>query len=346
MSDNSLMRSGITRAASIVQSTINVLDSFLTNGVLDRMVVHTRLALFSPGSGFMSEWKSWILATRPKTLTASAVPVAVATALAYTASPYISLWVSLLALLSSFCIQIGTNFINDALDFKKGADTSARLGPVRVTASGLLTMQQVHLAGLLFFGLAIVFATPLIFLGGWPIAILMVLSVLFGYGYTGGPKPLAYCGLGDLFVLLFFGLASTLAVFYLQVGFVDARAVLAGTQVGLLATVLIAINNFRDITEDAKANKRTLAVRFGEDFARYEIAALAFLPFIIGLLWNTLGYPIVAFLPFVALPIAIHVVSQVWNTKPSKAFNGFLAKSALLHLVFGILMCAGYYLTV
>lgn len=346
MSNNSFMRASINRVASLVQSTIDVLDSFLTNGALDRIVVHLRLVIFSPRSHIMSQLQSWILATRPKTLTASAVPVLVATGLAFTVSPQLNLWISLFALLSSFCIQIGTNFINDALDFKKGADTAARLGPVRVTQSGLLSMQQVHLAGLLFFGLAIVFAVPLILRGGWPIAFLMSLSVVCGYGYTGGPKPLAYSGLGDLFVLLFFGLASTIAVYYLQTGFIDVRAVLAGTQIGLLATVLIAINNLRDCVEDSRTGKRTLVVRFGETFGRYEIALLAFLPFALGFLWIPLGYTLVTLLPFATLPIAVKVVKNIWSTPPSREYNKFLAMSALLHLAFGLMMCVGFFFSV
>lgn len=340
-----LLRSGVNAIGTLAQSTIDVLDSFLTNGVLDRTVVHIRLSLFSPGSGIMTKLKPWFLAIRPKTLTASLVPVIVATALAYATQGHFSWGITLFALLSSFCIQIGTNFINDALDFKKGADTPKRLGPIRVTQSGLLSMLQVHMAGLLFFCLAIMFGIPLILKGGWPIAILMSLSVVFGYGYTGGPKPLAYTGMGDLFVLLFFGIASTVAVFFMQTGTIDVKAVLAGVQIGLLATVLIAINNLRDHVEDAQANKRTLAVRFGKEFARNEIAALSFLPFVLNLLWIPLGYTLVALLPLLTLPIAWKVVQSVWQTEPSKEYNNFLAMSALLHLGFGALMCVAFYLT-
>lgn len=283
-------------------------------------------------------WKSWMMAARPRTLTAACIPVIAGTALA---TANIQWHISLFALLSALCIQIGTNLINDALDFKKGADTSSRIGPQRVTQSGLLTMKQVLSAGMLMFLLALLFGIPLILQGGWPIAILMVVSVLCGYCYTGGPLPLAYHGLGDLFVFLFFGLAGTVAVFYLQTGFVNTSAFLAGTQIGLLATVLIAINNFRDCIGDAKVNKLTLPVRLGSQFARMEISLLIFVPFVLNVLWFLLGKNFAGFLPLLTLPLGLTLVRKIWNTEPSPIYNKYLALSALLHLAFGILLAIG-----
>lgn len=342
MGDFNLVRSGLRQAASLIQSTVDVLDSFLTNGVLDRILVHLRLSLFSKESGIMKDWKSWLLATRPKTLIASVVPVAVGTCLAFASGATISLWVSFFALLSAFGIQIGTNLINDALDFKKGADTAERLGPVRVTQSGLLTMQQVHLAGLICFAAAVIFAIPLILRGGWPIAILMVLSVISGYAYTGGPKPLAYCGIGDVFVLLFYGFASTVAVFFLQSGHIDSTAFFAGAQIGLLAMVILAVNNLRDHVQDAMANKRTLAVRFGTTFARIEITLCTLLPFVLNWAWWPLGYHQAALLPLAALPIAFQLLSSIWKTPPGREYNAFLAKSAFLQMAFGLLLSIAF----
>lgn len=332
------------RAALMMQSAIHVVDSCFTFGILDRIVVHSKFLIQIPGGKMLKNVHSWLLAIRPKTLTAAVIPVLAATCLAVSMGNNVSWWISLSALLSSFCIQIGTNLINDALDFKKGADTSDRVGPVRVTQSGLLSMQQVYVAGLAFFFMALLVGIPLIFVGGLPIAILMAISVVCGYVYTGGPRPLAYCGLGDIFVFVFFGLVSTMAVFYLQTKLIDWKSFLAGLQIGLFATVLIAINNLRDHKEDAVANKRTLAVRFGVGFSRMEIACLALLPFALNSFWLNFGYVMAAVLPLITLPLAILLIKQITMTEPGKAYNGFLAESALLHLSFGVLLSLGFLL--
>lgn len=278
------------------------------------------------------------MAARPKTLTAALIPVMAGTALAENFHWHITLF----AFLAAIFIQIGTNLINDALDFKKGADTSERLGPQRVTQSGLLSAQQVLAAGTLSFLAAWFFGMPLMIQGGWPIVFLLAISILCGYLYTGGPMPLAYHGLGELFVLMFFGLLGTVAVYYLQTGSVNIESIVAGTQIGLLATLLIAINNFRDYRGDAKANKRTLAVRFGKSFARYEIATLALLPFFLNLIWFGMGLHAAAILPWITFPLAILIVCKVWTTEPGRIYNQYLGFSALLHLVFGVLLSIGF----
>jgi len=233
----------------------------------------------------------------------------------------------LFAMLSAFCIQIGTNLINDAFDVQRGADTKSRLGPKRGVQNGALSVNQVYRAGLFCFALALLFGIPLVVEGGLIILLLLVISVICGYIYTGGPVPLAYHGLGELFVTLFFGLAATLAAYFFQTGEVNVHAVLLGLQLGLLATLPIAINNLRDIVDDAKVNKRTLAVRFGETCARIEITALALTPFLIGQQW----------LPLLALPIAYKIIHGVWTVEPSKAYNRFLGMSMVLYLAFCVL---------
>lgn len=290
----------------------------------------------------LTSWQAWLLATRPKTLTAALIPVIVGTTLAMTVEQDVEWSIAFFALLSAICIQVGTNFINDALDFKKGADTSTRVGPLRASQSGLLKMKHVYNAGLGAFGLALVFGIPLMIQGGFPILFLLILSVICGYLYTGGPAPLAYHGLGDLFVLLFFGIISTSAVFYLQTQYVDEKAILAGTQIGLLATALIAINNLRDRQEDAKVNKRTLAVRFGIPFARYEIAICVLMPFLLNMLWFKAGYVLAAIFPWLSLPLAIRIVSYVWQMEPGPIYNRYLAQAALLHLMFGLCLSLGF----
>lgn len=288
--------------------------------------------------------KPWFMAIRPKTLTAAVIPILAASYLAYASGYRINWVISLSALLGAIFIQIGTNLINDALDFKKGADTHERLGPMRVTQSGLLPMRKIFAGGIGAFIMALLFCIPLFIQGGFPIVVILLVSVLCGYLYTGGPFPLAYVGLGDIFVLIFFGIVSTVTVFYLQTGFIDGKAFLAGVQIGLLSTVLIAINNLRDYKQDEKAFKRTLAVRFGKKFGRVEIAVLCLLPFVLNIFWWWMGFRYTALLTSVLLPLALKIVKYVRITEPGVLYNKFLGMAALLHLLFGIMMSLGFFL--
>lgn len=284
----------------------------------------------------------WLLSIRPKVLTASIIPVLAGTLLAIGSGAAISWSISLIALLVAFCIQIGTHFINDALDNKKGVDTASRLGPLRGVQLGQLSAKQVYSAGLGMFALALIIGIPLIIQGGWPIALLLAASVACGYLYTAGPMPFSYSGLGDFLVLPFYGLASTAAVFYLQTGAVSDAALLAGAQIGMIATALHAINNLRDIREDAKGNKRTLAVRYGVTFAKCEITFMVLLPYVFNLFWFELDYELAAILPWLTLPLAYSVVNNIWLNPPGRLYNNFLAQCALLHLAFGILLALGF----
>jgi len=248
----------------------------------------------------------------------------------------------LCALFSALFIQIGTNLFNDVLDFKKGADTPERIGPQRVTQSGLISPQRVWQAAVTSFIVAVIFGVPLVLQGGWVIVGVGVVSLFCGYIYTGGPYPLAYRGWGELFVIIFFGLVAVSGTYYVHTGFMDWAPVLAGLQVGLLSTVLIAINNFRDREQDCKADKRTLAVRWGAAFAKREILALSILPFVLQWLWwRWLAQSWWMFLPLAALPLALHVAWKTWSTKPSTAFNQELAKASLVHMLFGIGLALG-----
>tara|TARA_B110001454_G_scaffold219136_1_gene250276 strand:- start:10156 stop:11067 length:912 start_codon:yes stop_codon:yes gene_type:complete len=288
-----------------------------------------------------NKFQSVVLAFRPKTLTASLVPCVAATALASTADQKFQWWIFAYALIASFLIQIGTNLVNDAMDFKKGADTAERIGPQRITQAGVLTSMQVLGLATLFFIGAILFGVPLVNEGGQPIVIIGILSVMMGYAYTAGPYPLAYRGLGDLFVILFFGLAAVMGLFYLHTKMWTMNSFLLGLQIGLHATVLIAINNLRDIDGDAKVNKRTLAVRLGIEGAKKEIYFLCLAPFVLQIYWATQGRWVAAVLPFIALPLAIKIMKNIKKTAPSAQYNQFLGQSAGLHLVFGVLLSIG-----
>ncbi len=283
----------------------------------------------------------WILALRPKTLTAALVPVVVASALVIAEAHEFQLYLSVCALLSAMFIQIGTNFVNDAIDFKKGADDEKRIGPTRMTQSGRLSHRSVLVGGLICFLIAALFGIPLVIVGGWVIVVIGLVSILCGYIYTGGPFPLAYVGLGDLFVVVFFGLVAVMGTFFLHAHQFSVGSVVAGLQIGMLSTVLIAVNNLRDSPLDQLVNKKTLAVRFGIKFARLEIAALAFLPFVIGFYWVFEGEFLAAVLPIFCFPLARNLVSKIYKTEPSPVYNKFLAQSAGVHLLFGILLTIG-----
>jgi 1,4-dihydroxy-2-naphthoate octaprenyltransferase len=295
---------------------------------------------------------AWFFAIRPKTLTAGAIPILVGTALAFGVHGTIQLGLSVLALFSSLLIQIGTNFINDSLDFKKGADTAERLGPKRATQSGHLRANQVLAGGIFCFLLATALAIPLVYSGGWPILAIGMSSLIAGYAYTGGPYPLAYRGLGDLFVLVFFGWVAISGVYYLNTGVFELNALIAGSQIGLLATVMIAINNLRDNATDCKANKKTLAVRWGVKFVKIEIALLCLVPFLGAFFWFQQGFRWAAFLPLLVFPLALSLVEKVRSTEPQARheesgeaiYNRFLAQGALLHLGFGTFLSLGFIL--
>ena len=284
--------------------------------------------------------KALILASRPKTLSASVVPIIATVGLVQTLSVPIQWWIVLCALLSSFCIQIGTNFVNDAMDFKKGADTAERLGPVRITHQGYMTGRQVMMIATLFFVIAILFGIPLVMHGGWPIVMIGLVSVAMGYAYTSGPVPLAYYGLGDLFVILFFGLVAVGGLFYLLTGVYSTEAFVLGLQIGFLSTILIAINNLRDRETDIKANKRTLAVILGQSKAKLWIYFLVVSPFLVGYYWLLTQRFWLYILPVLSLPLGLSLIKKIIRTEPSQEYNQFLALGAAYTVIFA----AGIYL--
>lgn len=289
-----------------------------------------------------SNLKSILLAFRPKTLTAALVPCLAGTALVRAIGLSWDGWVLFYALAASFLIQIGTNLVNDAVDFKKGADTEKRIGPQRITQAGILTAKQVMLLGSLCFFLAVLCGIPLVLKGGGVIIAIGIASVLMGYAYTAGPFPLAYLGLGDLFVILFFGLLAVSGIVFLNTGEWMTEAFVLGLQIGLHATALIAVNNLRDHQGDRLVNKKTLAVRFGVKFSRWEIAVVSFLPFLINLYWWFEGYKIAAIVSLFAIPLAVKLTKNIFATEPSPIYNKYLAQAAALHLVFGILITIGF----
>lgn len=283
--------------------------------------------------------KAWLLAARPKTLSAAVAPVLVGTALAYRGAASIH-WIAFsCALLGAIFIQIGTNLVNDALDFKRGADTHERLGPVRVTQAGLLPANAVLGGAYGCFVIAALCGIPLILRGGWPILAIGVFSIVAAYAYTGGPYPLAYHGLGEVFVMVFFGLIAVEGSYYVQRLTFSIEALFGGVCCGALAVVLLAINNYRDLASDRTNRKLTLAARFGERFAIGEIewmAMLAYLSLIILAYlrdWHLLA-------ALITMPLAVFVVQRVKHSSGAE-LNECLAMAGALQWAFAIVFVIG-----
>ena len=229
---------------------------------------------------------AWVIASRPKTLFASISPVLLGTALAYSRGLGDGI-AAFLAFLGAVFIQIGTNLANDYWDAKKGSDRADRLGPVRVTSAGLLKPRTVFLGMSLCFAVASLAGLWLIARAGWPVAVIGMVSILCGILYTAGPFPLAYVGLGDIFTFVFFGLVATSGTYFVEAREFSMTSLILGAVPGFYSVVLIALNNLRDRESDLLSNKKTLAVRFGADFARWEIALCLFAPCFVPLwLWR------------------------------------------------------------
>jgi len=273
-------------------------------------------------------WRVWIMAVRPRTLAASIAPVVVGTAVAARIGGLRPL-AAAIALFSSLFIQIGTNLANDYSDFKRGADQE-RVGPQRVTQSGLVPPAQVKRAAWIAFGVSMALGLALALLSGWPIVVIGLVSVASGWLYTGGPWPLGYHGLGDLWVFLFFGLVATCGTVYAQALAVPPPAWIAGAAMGALSTAILVVNNLRDRQTDAKVGKNTLAVKLGPSLTRVEYAvllAVAFaLPFLLGRPW-----------PLLALPLALRPLRRVLRDEGA-ALNPALGETARLLLAYSALL--------
>ncbi len=224
----------------------------------------------------VSRARAWILATRPRTLSAAAAPVVAGTGLA-SAEGVFRGFPALAALVGALLIQIATNLANDYYDFVKGGDTAERLGPVRVTQAGILRPEAVFRGMTTALALATLTGAYLVWVAGWPVAAVGILSMIMGVCYTGGPYPLAYNGLGDAFVFVFFGPVATATTHFVQAGYWSPGAILAGAGLGAFSTAMLVVNNLRDRETDAAAGKRTLAVRFGDRFtvAQYFVSLAA-----------------------------------------------------------------------
>ncbi|MEE2808462.1 MAG: 1,4-dihydroxy-2-naphthoate octaprenyltransferase [Verrucomicrobiota bacterium] len=282
-----------------------------------------------------------LAATRPKTLMAAVLPVSLGATLAYSINESFNYILFTAVILSALCIQIATNLFNDVIDAKKGADTDQRIGPKRMTSSGTLPPQSLIIAGITFCFMAVTFSLPLIVTRGIPIVIIGVISLFLAYGYTGGPWPLAYKGLGEIFVFIFFGLVAVNGTFYVFTGQICNESILLGTQSGLLCAIIISINNARDITQDRNCGKMTLAARYGIKFAKREILILSILPYLLGLIWMPLGHNFTALIPLMGMPLSAIIAILIIRNEPSSSYNKYLGLSVLAYLNFSVLVGVG-----
>jgi 1,4-dihydroxy-2-naphthoate octaprenyltransferase len=281
-----------------------------------------------------SALKSCLLAARPKTLPAAIVPVWVGCVLAWKLGGAFHGALAFATVAGAVAIQIATNFFNDAIDAKKGADTARRLGPVRVTASGMMRPRVVMTLAAVFLLLALVCGVFLYQARGWPIVVIGIPSLFLAYGYTGGPFPLAYCGMGELFVILFFGVIAVAGTVFIQTGAWPCEVILLGLQTGLFSSVLISINNLRDREEDSTTGKRTLAVRFGHEVAVAVIILEIMIAVLGGACWIWLGHLPWTYAGIPALLTGILIIRGVLTLPPGPASNRLLALGGVQLILF------------
>lgn len=290
----------------------------------------------------ISPARAWILAARPATLPAAAVPVVVGVAAALSDGARFRPLVFIATLACALLIQIGTNFANDYSDFHRGADHEGRLGPLRVTQSGLISQSGVRRGITVAFGLAVLLGAGLVWIGGLPILLIGLVSVISGLAYTGGPYPLGYHALGDLFVFVFFGLIAVTGTAYLQEGAWTWLPFLLSIPIGLIVTDILVINNLRDRETDVVAGKRTLATRIGDRATRAQYVtflAVAYLVPVSIALRDPAHRPLL--LTLVSLPVALGLARKVATGTSGTDLNPLLRKTGRLLLLFGLLMSAG-----
>jgi len=287
-----------------------------------------------------SKYKVWLLAIRPKTLPAAAAPVIVGTAVAYYEG-FFQLIPAIATLLAALLLQIGANLANDVFDYRRGADTTDRLGPIRVTQAGYLTPMHVLIGMWIVFGFAVLLGIYLITVAGWWLVPIGLASILAAIAYTGGPFPLGYYGFGDLAVFLFFGLVAVCGTYYVQAESVSGLAIWSSLPMGFLITAILVVNNLRDIGTDRKAGKRTLAVRLGAIGTRWEYLLLLLGTYLtpVGLIVFNLA-PVWISLAYLSLPLGVFLVRQIWQIQ-GRPLNRVLAQTGQLTLGYALLFGLG-----
>ncbi len=283
--------------------------------------------------------QAWMLAIRPKTLPAGAVPVVLGSALA-AASGKFQLLPALVALICALGIQVATNFINEIYDFRKGADTAERLGPTRTVSAGIISEKRMITVSATLLVAVFLLGLYLVFTAGWPVLVIGILSLLFAWGYTGGPYPIAYSGLGDLFVFVFFGLVAVGGTYYVQAHTLSAPVLLAAVAPGSFSVNILLVNNIRDIATDRKVGKMTLPARIGGDRARQLYVALTIVAYLVPLFLWLSGSSAWALLSLLSLPLAFRMVRKLYASE-GRELNNVLAGTGKLMTLHGALFAAG-----
>lgn len=284
---------------------------------------------------------SWILAARPKTLPAAIIPVLVGSALAYK-DGFFDLMPAFVAMFCAIIIQIGTNFANDYYDFKKGTDSEHRIGFQRATSSGLISEKSMYVATYLTMGFAFLCGLYLVWHAGWVVLLIGVLSLIFGVLYTGGPYPLGYNGLGDIFVFIFFGVVAVATTYFVQALTWSEVSFWASLSIGALATNILVINNLRDVQTDVLTGKRTLGVLFGEKALKYEYLLMIMVAFTIPVvLHSKFDFSVTVLLPFLSLPLFVLLLKETFFFSDRKNLNKTLVKTAMGMTVYGVLFSLG-----
>ncbi len=283
--------------------------------------------------------QAWMLAIRPKTLPAGAVPVVLASALA-AVDGHFHFLKALVALVCVLGIQVATNFINEIYDFRKGADTAERLGPTRTVAAGLISEKTMINVSASLVGAVFLLGLYLVSTSGWPIFLLGLLSLIFAWAYTGGPYPIAYSGFGDLFVFIFFGLVAVGGTYYVQAHTLLPPVLLAAVAPGLFSVNILLVNNIRDIATDRIVGKMTLPARIGASWARRLYVILTVIAFLVPLLLSLSGYSPWGMLSLLSLPLAVSMIRQLYASE-GRELNDVLAGTGKLLTLHGILFSVG-----
>ena len=288
-----------------------------------------------------AKFTPWLSAARPQTLAAAFVPILIGASLAYSENTL--RWdTTLVALFCAFAIQIGTNFANDYFDFVKGADTPDRIGFERATSAGTVSPKAMLNAAILMMTVAFLAGLYLVWIGGWVILIIGLLSLLFGILYTGGPFPLGYNGLGDLFVFIFFGIIAVMGTYYVNALEWSSISFWISLPVGALCVNILVVNNLRDVVQDKLSGKRTLGVLFGEMALKIEYLTMLAIAFIIPVfLYHFHNFSLWIMLSYLCLPIARKLNSQVWYHEDKRTLNQTLERTAQFMVLYGILFSIG-----
>ncbi|MCX6174695.1 MAG: 1,4-dihydroxy-2-naphthoate polyprenyltransferase [Ignavibacteriales bacterium] len=288
----------------------------------------------------ISKFDAWILASRPRTLAAAVMPVIVGSSIALRDGVFHPI-AALVALLCSLLIQIGTNLVNDLFDFLHGTDKKDRVGPQRATASGLLSKYEMKLGIYFTFGLSFILGLYLVYLGGIFILLIGIFSIVAGIAYTAGPFPLAYNGLGDIAVFIFFGFVGTVGTYYVQANEITAMVFWSSIPVGALITNILVVNNYRDREEDHSNGKNTLAVIFGDKFTRIQYVFFMIVSYtILFIVYFTFKKSLLIFLPLLSLPLSIKLVRMIFTLR-GRELNKTLELTAKLSALYGLLFAAG-----